>query len=69
MPVTATDLIGQRVSFDHDGKRLAGIVTKAESAPAFGPGKIPDFTVWVRGASGRELKVSLVESYMTFPDR
>jgi hypothetical protein len=69
MPVTATDLIGQRVSFDHDGKRLAGIVTAAQSAEPWGRGKIPDFRVTVRGTSGRELTVSMVETYMSFPDR
>lgn len=67
--IKPTDLIGQKASFEHDGKRLTGIVTAAENTEPFGKGEIPDFLVTVRGSTGRELKVSMVSTYMTFPDR
>ena len=69
MPVTASNLVGLTCSFEYKGKRVVGVVTKAEAAEPFGKGKIPDFWVWVRGASGKEVRVSMVESYMSFPDR
>lgn len=64
------ELIGLEASFDLDGKRPVGIITAAEKAEPYGPGKIPDFLVTVRGQSGRELKVSMVHTYMTlkYPD-
>lgn len=69
MPINPTDLIGLKCSFDHDGNRLAGIIDAAEPNGFAEPGHIPDILVTVRGTSGRTLKVSLVESYMTLSDR
>ena len=66
---TAADLVGLKCSFDRDGKRVVGVVTAAQPADHYGPGKIPDFLVTVRGASGATVTVSMVETYMSFPDR
>lgn len=69
MSINPQDLIGLQAGFEHHGKRLVGIVTAATLAEPWGKGKIPDFTVTVRGCSGRMLTVSLVETYMRFPDQ
>lgn len=68
MPINPTDLIGLKCSFEHNGKRVTGIITDAKPAEPFGKGRIPDFSVTVRGASGRTLTVSMCESYMSLPD-
>ncbi len=67
MPINPADLVGLQCTFDRGGKRLTGIVTDAKPAEPYGPGKIPDFLVSVRGASGQTVTVSLVETYMSFP--
>lgn len=69
MPIIATDLVGISCSFDHEGKRLTGVITEAKPAEPWGKSRIPDFTVSVRGQSGRTLTVSMVESYMTLNER
>lgn len=61
--------VGQPVQFDHQGKRLSGIVTKAEANGYAEPGHIPDALLTVRGSSGKTLTVSLVESRASFPDQ
>lgn len=69
MPITPVDLIGLKCSFDHRSKRLVGIVTAAKDNGLTSRGKIPDILVTVRGDSGQTLTVSMVDTYMTFPDR
>lgn len=63
---------GRRISFDHNvnGRvaRLVGVVEQAEFNGYTQRGKIPDYTLTVRGQSGAVVKVSLVESYASFPD-
>lgn len=63
------DLIGLEASFDLDGRRVVGIVTAAEVAEPYGPGKIPDFLCRVRGITGQEVDVSMCHSYMTLKYR
>lgn len=67
------DLVGLKCSFDRvvNGKtvRVVGIITAAVGAEPFGPSKIPDFHVTVRGGSGAQVKVSMCETYMSLPDR
>lgn len=58
------DLIGLQASFELHGRRAVGIIVAAEVAPPFGAGKIPDYRVTVRGESGREVPVSMVETFM-----
>lgn len=60
--------VGKRCSFDYDGKRLAGVIVAQEFAGLTARGAIPDHRLVVRGASGRTLTVSLVESYTTIHD-
>lgn len=69
MSLDPKQLVGLKASFEHKGQRVVGIVTDAVEAPPWGKGQIPDLTVTVRGQSGRLLTVSMVETYMTFPDR
>lgn len=67
--INPSDLVGLKATFDHNGKRLTGIVTAAQDNGLTKRGAIPDFLVTVRGESGASLSVSMVESYMSFPDR
>lgn len=69
MPITPADLVGLKCSFDHHGKRLAGVITDAKDGGFAEPGHIPDLLVTVRGESGRTLTVSMVNTYMSLPDR
>lgn len=67
--MTANELIGKAVSFDHPEPpgflvRLVGIVTEAKDNGRTARGDIPDLLVTVRGASGATLTVSYVETYM-----
>lgn len=67
--MTANELIGRSVSFDHPdapdvGVRLVGVVTAAKDNGKTARGAIPDFLVTVRGASGATKTVSFVETYM-----
>lgn len=60
-----TDLIGKPCSFiAPDGRELVGMITEAIETVPYGKGQIPDFVCKVRGASGRTMEVSLVESYL-----
>ena len=61
--MTASQIIGKPVSFDHEGKRLSGIITDAVKAPNTTVGNIPDFTVTIRGRSGKTITTSFVEAY------
>lgn len=45
-------------------KRNRGIVIDCEPKEAAQPGNIPDFAVRIRGESGREVTVSMVENYV-----
>lgn len=63
------DLLGLEASFDLNGRRVVGIITAAEKAAPFGPGKVPDFRVTVRGATGQQVQVSMVETYMSLKYR
>lgn len=66
--------VGQRISFDGPagspvaGKRLAGVVEAQSYAGRTARGAIPDYTLIVRGSTGRRLTVSLVESYAIFSE-
>ncbi len=67
--MTAKDLEQRPCSFIHEGKELSGMIVEAVENTPYGPGKIPDFLVTVRGASGRKLTVSLVNSYLRTTDK
>lgn len=69
MPLNPADLVGLKCSFDHKGKRLTGVITDAKDNGFAEPGHIRDFLITVRGQSGATVSVSLVESYMSLPDR
>lgn len=69
MPLTADNLVGRSCSFQYGGKTLVGVITEAKPAEPFGKGKIPDFTVTVRGKSGQTVTVSFVETYMSLSER
>jgi hypothetical protein len=60
--------IGLRCSFDYDGKRLAGVVTAQEWSGLTVRGAIPDWSLCIRGQSGKTLTVSLVNNYVSFYD-
>lgn len=61
----AEDYLHKKCSFmAADGRRLVGIITECIETIPFGPGKIPDFTVTIRGASGATMTVSATESYL-----
>jgi hypothetical protein len=65
--------VGRPISFDHPAgdparKRLVGTVEAQQFAGYKARGAIPDYTLTVRGKSGKTLTISLVESYATFPD-
>ena len=55
--------VGKRVTFDHAGKRLVGLIEAQVYAGRTVRGAIPDYRLTVRGDSGRTLEISLVESY------
>lgn len=60
------ELIGKQVTFDHDGRRLSGVVTESASTGLNPRGSIPDYTLAVRGASGRIIRLgSAVDSYVS----
>jgi hypothetical protein len=69
MPLNPTDLIGSKCSFEHKGKRLTGIITDAKDNGFAEPGHLADLLITVRGSSGLSLTVSMIDSYMSFPDR
>lgn len=69
MPIAPADLVGLKCTFDHAGKRLTGVITAAKDNGLTARGAIPDFLVTVRGQSGATVEVSMVETYMSFPDR
>jgi hypothetical protein len=60
--------VGKRCSFDYEGRRLAGVIVSQEYAGLTPRGAIPDHRLVVRGASGRTVTVSLVESYTSIHD-
>lgn len=58
--------VGRVVRFDHLGQRLTGTVIAHAYAGRTPRGNLPDYTLTIRGQSGRTLDVSLVESRATF---
>lgn len=58
--------VGRTVRFDHNGARLVGVVTAQKWAGRTPRGALPDYTLTVRGNSGKTLDVSLVESRASF---
>lgn len=67
MSLLPVEIIGKSVSFDHPDHgdvRLVGVVIEAKDNGKTARGAIPDLLVTVRGASGKTLTVSFVESYM-----
>ncbi len=67
----AASFIGRRVSFIGSagsplaGKNLVGIVEAATYAGETKRGNIRDWSLTVRGASGKTMSISLVENYCT----
>lgn len=56
-------LVGKWWVFDHpQAGKVAGLCTSAKFSGYSEPGKIPDFLLSLRGRSGREAEVSLVDS-------
>jgi|GEM_PF-3232830 len=47
-------------------QRLTGVVTECVKAPPPKGWKRPDFTLTVRGKSGRTVTISLIENYAQF---
>jgi hypothetical protein len=47
-------------------KRLVGEVIGTYDVPPFGPGKITDVGLLVRGRSGKKLKITAVANYVRF---
>lgn len=72
-PVGAQRFVGRAVSFDHvaepgaTASRLHGVVSAAVYIGRTVRGQLPDYSLTIRGKSGRTLTVSLVESAATFP--
>lgn len=58
--------VGRVVRFDHAGQRLTGTVVSHTYIGRTPRGALPDYTLTIRGQSGRTLDVSLVESRATF---
>lgn len=67
-PSNSARFIGRRATFDHNGRRLAGLIAAQEFTGYTERGNIPDYKITVRGDSGRYIEVSLVESYMTIQE-
>lgn len=65
----AEDYLHKKCSFmAPDGRQLVGIVVECVETTPFGLGKIPDFTVTIRGSSGRTMTVSATEAYLQLSD-
>lgn len=64
--------VGLCISFDHTdagaSRRLVGTVEQATFVGRTARGSIPDYSLVVRGKSGRALTVSLVESRASIID-
>jgi len=58
--------IGLRCHFLKDGKELIGVVTAQKWAGRTARGDLPDYTLVVRGQSGRTMEISLVENKASF---
>lgn len=58
--------IGRRCHFLKDGKELIGVVTAQKWAGRTARGALPDYTLTVRGNSGRTMEISLVENKASF---
>ena len=63
--------VGRNVSFDmpgHPGVRATGRVIAAKDNGVRGRGAIPDYLLTVKGRSGREIVISVFDTYATFAD-
>lgn len=60
--------VGLTARFDHGGRRLVGTVKAQRYIGRTARGAIPNHEITVVGATGRELKVDMVESYTTFDE-
>lgn len=58
--------VGKRCHFLKDGKELIGVVTAQKWAGCTARGALPDYTLVVRGQSGRTMEISLVENKASF---
>lgn len=69
--MTAKELLQRPcVFYTPEGTEMHGMIVEAVETTPYGPGKIPDFLVTVRGSnSGRKLTVSLVNSYLRTTDK
>lgn len=57
-------LIGKPASFDYQGTRLVGTIVATKDAGLTERGAIPDAQVTLRGESGKELTVSMVDAHL-----
>ena len=55
--------IGRTVRFDHAGKRLTGRLVAANFIGFSKKGRLPDYKLVIRGASGATMTVSMFETY------
>jgi hypothetical protein len=72
-PFPPSRFIGRQCSFNEPNpkgkpRRLVGIIESATYAGRFNRGMIPDYTLVIRGQSGKALTVSLVESYLSLTE-
>ncbi len=67
-PPPARSFVGRTVSFDLGGRRVVGRVEAQVYVGLTARGAIPDYSLSVRGSSGRLETVSLVESYAIIQD-
>jgi hypothetical protein len=78
--MTAPDLIGRVVAFFPKADavkrgvrqpgtvRYVGQIIAATDAPPVGKGKVPDFTLTVRGKTGKTATISMTLNYATLHD-
>lgn len=53
------------VSFDHESKKLVGVIVSQRYVGLNPRGDIPDWLVKIKGASGKILEVSFCDAYVT----
>jgi hypothetical protein len=78
--MTAPEMVGKVCAFFHakdavirglrqpNTPRYDGQVIAAAPAPPVGTGKVPDFTLTVRGKTGKTLTISMTLNYATIYD-
>lgn len=72
-PAGSSRFVGRSCSFDYTApgapaRRLVGLVERAVYVGRTARGALPDYTLTLRGSSGRLIEVSLVESYAVFQE-